>query len=573
MYIIYFLSVISSFLEGIGIIMLLPLLQSLDNSSNQDLTNNGINSFLYSIIDSLGLSDSLLSILILISIAFILKGLVTFFATGFTAYLIGQLLKEIKLKLFNLYSGMSLGYFSSKNSGDLINTINEQPVKALEAFKQLTLLGSHLINTLILMTLAFFMTFSFGLMASFLGIFLLLIFMRMNSYVQGLSRIAAKENGVLTKWLIQCLHGFKYLISTNKIHPLKKNIYKSISILTNTQVKSGIAGAFTQSVREPIAVVFIMLIVYFQIFIFELRLEPILVSIALFYRALNSTLAVQSSFQGTFQHIGSMELVHNEFINQRENQLKDGIQSLPDFKDKIFFDNVSFKYSGSYHDTLKNINLNIKSKSSIAIIGESGAGKTTLADLITLSYLPSEGSISIDGIPSDSIKKSTWRNQIGYVSQETIIFDDTIANNISLWENDNQNKLKEAAKQANILEFIESLPNGFNTIVGDRGVLLSGGQKQRIFIARELYRNPKILILDEATSALDSKSEKNIQKSIESLKGKLTVIIIAHRLSTIKNVDKIYIVENGKITEEGTYEDLKMNSDSKLSKLISLQVL
>lgn len=573
MYIIYFLNVISSFLEGIGIIMLLPLLQSLDNSSNQDLTNNGINSFLYSIIDSLGLSDSLLSILILISIAFILKGLVTFFATGFTAYLIGQLLKEIKLKLFNLYSGMSLGYFSSKNSGDLINTINEQPVKALEAFKQLTLLGSHLINTLILMTLAFFMTFSFGLMASFLGIFLLLIFMRMNSYVQGLSRIAAKENGVLTKWLIQCLHGFKYLISTNKIHPLKKNIYKSISILTNTQVKSGIAGAFTQSVREPIAVVFIMLIVYFQIFIFELRLEPILVSIALFYRALNSTLAVQSSFQGTFQHIGSMELVHNEFINQRENQLKDGIQSLPDFKDKIFFDNVSFKYSGSYHDTLKNINLNIKSKSSIAIIGESGAGKTTLADLITLSYLPSEGSISIDGIPSDSIKKSTWRNQIGYVSQETIIFDDTIANNISLWENDNQNKLKEAAKQANILEFIESLPNGFNTIVGDRGVLLSGGQKQRIFIARELYRNPKILILDEATSALDSKSEKNIQKSIESLKGKLTVIIIAHRLSTIKNVDKIYIVENGKITEEGTYEDLKMNSDSKLSKLISLQVL
>jgi len=573
MYIIYFLSVISSFLEGIGIIMLLPLLQSLDNSSNQDLTNNGINSFLYSIIDSLGLSDSLLSILILISIAFILKGLVTFFATGFTAYLIGQLLKEIKLKLFNLYSGMSLGYFSSKNSGDLINTINEQPVKALEAFKQLTLLGSHLINTLILMTLAFFMTFSFGLMASFLGIFLLLIFMRMNSYVQGLSRIAAKENGVLTKWLIQCLHGFKYLISTNKIDPLKKNIYKSISILTNTQVKSGIAGAFTQSVREPIAVVFIMLIVYFQIFIFELRLEPILVSIALFYRALNSTLAVQSSFQGTFQHIGSMELVHNEFINQRKNQLKDGIQSLPDFKDKIFFDNVSFKYSGSYHDTLKNINLNIKSKSSIAIIGESGAGKTTLADLITLSYLPSEGSISIDGIPSDSIKKSTWRNQIGYVSQETIIFDDTIANNISLWENDNQNKLKEAAKQANILEFIESLPNGFNTIVGDRGVLLSGGQKQRIFIARELYRNPKILILDEATSALDSKSEKNIQKSIESLKGKLTVIIIAHRLSTIKNVDKIYIVENGKITEEGTYEDLKMNSDSKLSKLISLQVL
>jgi len=190
-----------------------------------------------------------------------------------------------------------------------------------------------------------------------------------------------------------------------------------------------------------------------------------------------------------------------------------------------------------------------------------------------LSYEPSEGLIFIDDIPTGSIKKSTWRDQIGYVSQEAIIFDDTIANNISLWQSNDLNKLRDAAKQANILDFIESLPNGFNTVVGDRGVLLSGGQKQRIFIARELFRKPKVLILDEATSALDSKSEKNIQKSIESLKGKLTVIIIAHRLSTIKNVDKIYVIENGKIIEEGTYEDLKMNFNSKLSKLISQQVL
>ena len=573
MYLIYILNIISSFLEGIGIIMLLPLLQSLDKSADNSLNDNGINNFLYNVIDTLNLSDSLLSVLILISIAFILKALITFFSTGFTAYLIGQLLKEIKLKLFNLYSRMSVSYFSSKNSGDLINIINEQPIKALEAFKQLTLLGSNLINTIVLMILAFSMTFSFGLMASILGIIILILFLRMNSYVQGLSRITAAHNGILTKWLIQFLHGYKYLISTNKIHPLKKNINESISILTNTQVKSGIAAAFTQSIREPIAVVFIMLIVYFQIFIFQLKLEPILVSIALFYRALNSTLAIQSSFQGTFQHIGSMELVHNEFINQRENQFKDGTNILPDLNNSIYFNNVSFRYSGSNFDTLKNINLKIEAKSSIAIIGESGAGKTTLADLITLSYKPSKGSIYIDDFNASSIKKSSWANQVGYVSQETIIFDDTIANNISLWDNKNLKKLREVASQANILEFIDSLPSGFNTIVGDRGVLLSGGQKQRIFIARELYRNPKILILDEATSALDSKSEKFIQKSIESLKGKLTVIIIAHRLSTIKNVDKIYVVERGQIIEEGKYLELKSNENSRLNKLINFQNL
>jgi subfamily B ATP-binding cassette protein MsbA len=134
-------------------------------------------------------------------------------------------------------------------------------------------------------------------------------------------------------------------------------------------------------------------------------------------------------------------------------------------------------------------------------------------------------------------------------------------------------RIENAAKKANILDFINSLPDGFNTKVGDRGVLLSGGQKQRIFIARELFRQPKILILDEATSSLDSESEKSIQESIESLKGEITVVIIAHRLSTIKNVDKIYLLENGKIVESGKYSELKNNINSKFSKLVNLQIL
>ena len=184
----------------------------------------------------------------------------------------------------------------------------------------------------------------------------------------------------------------------------------------------------------------------------------------------------------------------------------------------------------------------------------------------------------IDGISANKIKKSSWSSQIGYVSQETLIFDDTIANNISMWKDDIQDadvlkKIRDAADQANILDFIDTLEDGFNTKVGDRGILLSGGQKQRIFIARELYRNPNLLILDEATSALDSESEIKIKESIESLNGKITVIIIAHRISTIKNVDKIYIMENGKIIESGKFEELKNNSQSKLSKLAELQLI
>ena len=578
MYLIYALGIIASILEGFGILMLLPLLQTIDAGSEIQKNENLINQILYGIINSLGLSESLVSILIIISTAFILKGIITFLSLGFTAYLIGQLLKEIKMRLFTLYSSMTFGYFSSKNTGDLINLINEQPTKALEAFKQLSLLGSHLINTLILMTLAFMITFSFGAMALVLGIILMILFLKMNSFVQKLSRIAAKENGTLTKWLIQSLHGFKYLTSTNQINSLRKYINKSINILTTTQIKSGVAAAFTQSVREPIAVLFMMVIVFIQIFVFELRLEPILVSIALFYRALNSTLAVQSAFQGTFQTIGSMELVHNEFINQKKNRQEDGVIDLKKFRKEILFKNVDFTYNNSKKIVLDQISLRIPSRTSIAIVGGSGAGKTSLVDLITLINRPDNGELKIDGVPHSQIKKSTWQNQMGYVSQDTIIFDDTIANNISMWQSKKSKdelyqNIKNAAKQANILDFIESLPDGFDTIVGDRGILLSGGQKQRIFIARELYRKPNLLILDEATSALDSESEKSIQDSVDLLKGNITVIIIAHRLSTIKNVDRIFIMEKGKIIETGTYNELKNNDNSKFSNFAKLQIL
>jgi len=578
MYLIYALGIVASVLEGFGILMLLPLLQSIDGGSNLDKDDGIISNILYNIIDTLGMSGSIGSTLLLISVAFILKGIITFMSLGFTAFLLAELLKEIKMRLFSHYSNMSFGYFSSKNTGDLINLINEQPTKALQSFQQLSLLGSNLINTIILMSLAFLMTFSFGVMALLLGIFLLIIFLKMNAYVQNLSRIAAKENGILTKWLIQSLHGFKYLISTNQFSSLKNYINRSILILTNTQIKSGVASAFTQSVREPISVLFIMCIVYVQIFVFELRLEPILVSIALFYRALNSTLAVQSFFQGTFQTIGSMELVHQEFINQDLNTQKDGDINLKSFNDEILIKDVSFTHSNSDKETLSSIFLKIPSKSSIAIVGDSGSGKTSLVDLITLTNNPDAGEIYIDGIENSKIKKSSWRNQIGYVSQDTIIFDDTIANNISMWNNSNNktqlNKnLIEAADQANILEFIKSLPNGFDTVVGDRGILLSGGQKQRIFIARELFRKPKLLILDEATSALDSESEKSIQNSVDLLKGKITVIIIAHRLSTIKGVDKIILLNKGNILETGSYEELINNKMSKFRSFAKLQIL
>ena len=182
-------------------------------------------------------------------------------------------------------------------------------------------------------------------------------------------------------------------------------------------------------------------------------------------------------------------MVNEEFINQEINQEKDGTINLKSFKNEIVFDNISYTYKNSKNPALDSISLTIPSKSSIAIVGGSGSGKTSLADLITLTNTPDKGKLMIDGILNTDIKKSSWRSQIGYVSQDSVIFDDTIGNNISMWDQErNKDKLDQnlikAAKKANILDFINSLPDGFNTTIGDRGILLSGGQKQRIFIAR-----------------------------------------------------------------------------------------
>ena len=575
-YIIYFLGLFTAFLEGIGILMLLPLLENLDSIQTIDPNESIINNLIFKLTNFFGLGLNVSSILIFITISFVLKGIISFCSLGFNAYLKGILLFKLKKQLFESYINMKYSYYSKRDTGYFSNIINEQPIKGLEAFNQIIILGGHFVNAIVLLSLAMLMTWLFGIMAVISGLILLFLFIKLNSFVRKLSRITAHENGVLTKWLIQSLHGFKYLSATFQFKKVKESVMKSIDVLTDNQIKTGYAAAFTQSVREPIAVVFIMIIIYVQIFILNQQLEPILVSVVLFYRSLNSVLAVQSAFQGTFQHIGSMELVDKEFKNQNKNKDFNGSFSLEDFSESIKFNDVSFSYDNK-NNILKNISFNIPFLKSVGLVGSSGSGKSTILDLITLIHENNSGKILIDNIDSNKIEKSSWRKQIGYVSQDNVLFDDSIANNISMWKGDFNNdkiirkKIISAAKEANILDFIENQSNGFNSLVGDRGILLSGGQKQRLFIARELYRKPKLLLLDEATSALDSESEKKVQESIDNLKGKMTVIIVAHRLSTLKKADIIYVINDGKIVENGSFSELLNKNNSHFKRLAELQ--
>jgi ABC-type multidrug transport system fused ATPase/permease subunit len=581
-YLVFGLTLIAGLAEGVGILMLLPLLQTLGASAGSEGTPaelGGINGFLNEMLAGLGLQDATVAVLLIITVAFVLKGILTFGALGLGAYLRGRLLRELKGRLFNAYSKMNYSYYASRDTGHFINLINEQTTRALQSFNFLTLFVTFSVNAIVYLGLAFLVAWRFGLMALVVGIVLLLLFRTLSNYVRRLSRETATESGHLAKLLIQTLQAFKYLTATGQTQGLKGSITSSIGRLTGYQIRTGIAQAFTQAVREPIAVIFIMGIVMVQLVFLHQPLAPILVSILLFYRGLNSVLMTQSYWQSTLEFIGSMELVNKEFKSLSSNQERDGARPIGSISQAVKFVNVNFSYSKQLDDVINGVSLEIPVRNSVALVGESGAGKSTIVDLLTLMLKPQTGQVLVDGVPGDQIELESWRKQIGYVSQDTVVFDDTLANNISLWV-DNAKKdvlldkrIREAARQAHIAHFIETLPNGYDTLVGDRGIRLSGGQRQRLFIARELFREPNLLILDEATSALDSESERAIQESIDELKGKITVVIIAHRLSTIRNVDRVYVFDQGKLVEQGEYEELRDADDSRFGRLVAMQAL
>ena len=434
-YLIFIFSLVASVLEGFGILMVLPLFESIDQSQNQESASQFV-LIVYDLIEFVGMSASVTSVIIFIVLVFILKGIVNFFALGMIARFMGKLLLKLKANIYENYSNMTYKYYTIKDTGQFINLINEQPNRAINAFQQITIMFGHLISFIILMFLAFSSAWDFALMALIFGLIIVILFVKLNSYVRSLSRITAAENGILNKWMIQALQSFKYLNATNQMNLLKSRILKSINILTDNQIKTGVASAFTQSVREPVAVVFIMSLIFVQIVILNQEFEPIIVSIILFYRALGSMLGVQSFFQGTFQYIGSLELISSEFNDQIKNKNNDGNIELGKLHNSIELNKINFSYNES-DLVFKDLSIKFNANSSIAIVGDSGSGKSTIVNIISLLLEPNSGQLLIDGIDSKSIIHSSWKNQIGYVSQETVIFDDTIKNNISMWNSTN----------------------------------------------------------------------------------------------------------------------------------------
>ena len=578
MYLVFVLTVATAFAQGFGIALLLPLLRA--SQSGQTAGDSGwVEETLQDFLEVLGIADSMIGILGFIAVVFVSKGVLEFAKTGYIGYLQSRLLRELKTELFDAYCQMDFRYYIRQNAGHFINVINGQVNQFFGSFTSFTGFLAQMITTVSYFSFAFLIAWKFALMAFGIGLVMLFLFRYLNDYVRNLSRLRSKEMSELNKLLVQSLQSLKYIVSTHQVSHLRTGVVSSVKRLTDYIFKQSLAGAFTNSIKEPASVLLVVGLIAVQVAVFNEPVAPIFVALLLFHRGMQSMISVQGGWQKTMDRIGSVEMVDAEFNAVRKHKEPNGSIKLSSLQHGIEIDSITFAYGEDARPAIDDVSLKIEVNTTVAFVGESGAGKSTLVDILTLLLKPDTGKIRIDGVPHDDIDLPSWRKQIGYVSQETVVFDDTIANNISLWRGDISSdeelreQVEEAAKEAYAHHFIKDLPNGYQTVVGDRGVRLSGGQRQRLFVARELFKRPNLLILDEATSALDTESERYIQDSIDALKGEMTVVIIAHRLSTIKNVDYVYVMDEGQVIEEGPYDDLRHHEQSRFREMVEMQSL
>jgi subfamily B ATP-binding cassette protein MsbA len=337
-----------------------------------------------------------------------------------------------------------------------------------------------------------------------------------------------------------------------------------------TQRKLGVLAAILGAVREPIVILVVLLSILIEVKYFHQHLGVIIFTLLLFYRALISLTGMQNFFNLFFSTSGSLQNMSEFNEELKAGKEKDGNIIFNQFQKKLELKAAGFSYEKTH--ILNNINLTINKNQTIAIVGESGSGKTTLVNLLSGLLSPTQGQVLLDDIDLETIRKASFQSRIGYITQEAVIFNDTIFNNVTFWDDateENIKRFEDALRKAAIFDYVHNLPKKGDEMLGNNGINISGGQKQRISIARELYKEVDFLLMDEATSALDSETEKTIKDNIDKLHGQYTIIIVAHRLSTVKNADVIVLLQKGNIVAMGNFETLLKNP--LFEKMVQLQ--
>ena len=517
---------------------------------------------------------ALLLVISLILITFLFKNLFNYIALFFITFLRNGILKDIRIALYNKITSLSIAHFTEKRKGDFMSRVSNDVTEIQYSFLSIIEL---LIREPLTILFAILMMFSISpqltlfvlLFVPFAGI----IISRIGKTLQPKSKKVQIEVGEILTKIEETIGGLNIVKAfraekefQNKFKATNQRLFKLSNGLINRMNLSSPVSEFL-----GIGVFGILLWHGGSLVLVEKELNAaaFLTFIALAYGVLTPAKGISKALYSIKK--GNAAAARILEILESKNPIKDPSKpkQLDAFKSEIVFEDVSFAYEDE--NVIQKLNLRISKGSSVAIVGPSGGGKSTLANLLPRFYDVTDGAILIDGIDIRNLTKDKLRSFMGIVSQDAILFNDTVANNLRIAKPEStQTELQNAAAIANALSFIEALPLGFETVIGERGNKLSGGQKQRLSIARAVLKNPEILILDEATSALDTESERLVQDALIEMMKSRTSLVIAHRLSTIQNADLIVVLQNGKIVEKGTHDEL-ISKKGIYNKLIDLQ--
>lgn len=573
-FIAFFLSVAVSFLDGLGLTMFFPLLQVVGveavGSESSDLGNL---TYLMDGIESLGISLTLGSVLIIMLVFFTFKGVAFYFSYVYRIILQQSFIRKLRVNLLDGLNRMSFKRFILSDAGRIQNTLGGEVNSVATSFNAYFASFEQVIMLVVYIGFAFFLDAKFALLVCVGGGLTHFLYKIIYKRTTVASYSLTEYNNVFQGQIIQHVGNFKYLKASGRVNTYGDRLKETVSNIEESRKRMGILSSIGGAAREPLMVGIIVLVIFIQIKFLEGNLGTMLISLMFFYRGLSALVSLQQSWNSYLGVSGSMANMQSFLQLLKETREEDGTIKVDQFKEKISLEKVGFSYGET--KILKNIHLDISKNESIAFVGESGSGKTTLVNLLAGLLPESEGEIKVDGIPLKQLHKENFQKRIGYVSQDAVIFNDTIFNNVTFWAKptpENWKRFTLSIEKASLKEFLSELPEGAETLLGNNGINLSGGQKQRISIARELYKDIDILILDEATSALDSETEKVIQDSIESLQGNFTLLIVAHRLSTIRNVDRVVLMDKGEIVDMDSFDKLIQKQD-RFRKMVELQEL
>ncbi|MDT0607175.1 ABC transporter ATP-binding protein [Croceitalea rosinachiae] len=552
-----------------------PIYNGLGNL--QSYLTDSLNYFLTVKVNEEGPVAALVFICITSIIIFFLKNAFRYAAMYVLAYLRTGMVKDIQDKLYFKTLDLPIGYFTETRKGDLLARMTSD-VKEVEGsiINSLESLAREPITILIvlisMLAISPQLTLFVFIFLPIAGFLISVVGKRLKAQ----SLEAQKETGTFLSFLEETLGALKIIKGFNAEERLSSKFTDSTfrfkKLMTAVLQRKGLASPFS----EFLGVAVVITVLWYGgslVLGNESTLTPqeFMGYIGLFYTIINPVKAITTVNYNIKKGNASAERIFE--VLDKENTIKDASNalSIDSLESNLKLNNISFKYEDDY--VLQDFNLKVNKGHTVALVGQSGSGKSTIANLVTRFYDVNEGEIFIDDVNIKNIKKKSLRNLMGLVTQDSILFNDTVKNNIGLGkESATDEEIIEAAKIANAHNFIMELPKGYDTNIGDGGNKLSGGQKQRLSIARAVLKNPPIMILDEATSALDTESERLVQDALEKMMRNRTSIVIAHRLSTIQNADSIVVLSKGKIVEQGTHDEL-MKSAKGYKKLVEMQTL